>query len=202
MPTAPSPPLLTGYGAYASQGECEVPPLRAGLYDSASAPPVGAGAAPTSVDPSTYPSPSSPTPATCSPAIQAWLWGRVGNASSPCPHLQPAWRWEDPLAWGAAGVPAPNTSVTLPPNVRMLITQCSFASSGSASFASITIPASSTLVFDDAALSLMVGIISVQGNLSAGGPNCRLQSKLAITFSPLPGVDVGSMGEWVAKTQM
>ncbi len=58
-------------------------------------------------------------------------------------------------------VPAPGSSVTLPPNTRVLVTPCSF--SNVLPYKEITVPAGSELIFADAPIELNVGTIWVYG---------------------------------------
>lgn len=64
-------------------------------------------------------------------------------------------------------------------------------------------PQSPQLILADEDLALELGSIVVAGALRAGGPDCRLASRLTLTFRPQPGVDtfnmVGCGGGWVQE---
>ncbi|KAG2483425.1 hypothetical protein HYH03_017681 [Edaphochlamys debaryana] len=178
-----------GWGSYPSRAACEAD---AGYSPSSSG-----------IDPTTYPAPAAPDSA-CNYNPSS----RTRSASSPCPHLLPdVVLWEAASTWpatstgstswgGAAGggVPAPGSAVVLPSGKRVMITGCSFKGSGANTFASIRIPAGSELIFDDAAISLVVGAIYVGGRLRAGGEGCRVGGPITITFAPASGVPEGDMG--------
>ncbi|KAG2427679.1 hypothetical protein HXX76_012328 [Chlamydomonas incerta] len=176
-----------GWGAYASQQAC----LDAG---GGGFEPAAAG-----IDPATYPAPpASPYANTCgyNPG------SRSRSSSSPCPHLLPdVTLWEAAASWPATGtnpggVPAPGSAVVLPPNRRIMITGCSLRGAAGVAnrFASIRIPASSELIFDDSDISLLVGALYVYGRLRAGGEGCRLAAPLGITFMPAAGVPESDLG--------
>eukprot|EP00004_Rigifila_ramosa_P004839 TRINITY_DN152_c0_g2_i4.p1 TRINITY_DN152_c0_g2~~TRINITY_DN152_c0_g2_i4.p1 ORF type:complete len:1231 (+),score=275.22 TRINITY_DN152_c0_g2_i4:31-3693(+) len=107
---------------------------------------------------------------------------------SNCPHLQTGLlRWEDPASWGGA-VPAANSAVVLPSNSKILVSGCSFLPEG---YSSITIPATSELIFNNHDISLTTPSIYVQGALRMGSETCRLSSKITITFTgPATTADV------------
>jgi hypothetical protein len=86
--------------------------------------------------------------------------------------------WHDPAVWGGA-LPAAGTNVTLPAGVNVLLTWCSVPDAG---FLKIVIPATSTLVFDDAPIHLRVRQIDVQGKLLVGGRSCPIQNPVTISF--------------------
>ncbi|GLC70469.1 hypothetical protein PLESTF_000985100 [Pleodorina starrii] len=106
--------------------------------------------------------------------------------------------WESYSTWAASsgGQPTPGSgsAVVLPANTRVMITGCSFRGSGSNVFASIRIPASSELIFDDAQINLVVGAIYVYGRLRAGGEGCRVGAPISITFQPSAGVPESDLG--------
>ena len=110
------------------------------------------------------------------PAPAEGVWQR-----SSCPHLTGTLAlWQDVATWPSGSVPAAGEDVTLPDNTRVLINSCSVPAG--AVFGTITIPSTSSLVFDDADISLDVHNIVVMGRLEAGSPTCRLFSKLTITL--------------------
>ena len=49
------------------------------------------------------------------------------------------------------------------------------------------------LILADEDMAIDVGSIMVSGALRAGGPDCRLASRITVTFHPQPGVDVYNM---------
>ncbi len=49
------------------------------------------------------------------------------------------------------------------------------------------------LILADEDMAIDVGSIMVSGALRAGGPDCRLASRITFTFHPQPGVDVYNM---------
>lgn len=50
------------------------------------------------------------------------------------------------------------------------------------------------LIIDDMPLHLRVGSINVEGHLRIGGPSCRAQSPVTITFEAVPGLDPFDLG--------
>ncbi len=73
----------------------------------------------------------------------------------------------------------------------VLITGCSLSNAaGASTFASITVPSGSQLIFDDASINITVGGILVSGALRIGSDTCRVSSPISITFKPTPGVDL------------
>ncbi|KAI9034510.1 G8 domain-containing protein [Hyaloraphidium curvatum] len=102
-----------------------------------------------------------------------------------CPHLQSGLLdWHSPATWG--GVVPTQGAVTLPANSKILLSSCSISSTavnGSDTvFGTITIPATSELIFGDAAIALRTTGIKAYGALRAGGPSCRLRSRVSITL--------------------
>jgi hypothetical protein len=49
------------------------------------------------------------------------------------------------------------------------------------------------LILADEDMALEVGSIVVKGALRAGGPDCRLTSRLTLTFHSVPGIDPSDM---------
>lgn len=110
------------------------------------------------------------------------------NPRTGCPFLAADLRrWEDAATWPAGSVPAAGAQVTLPDNTKVLVTACSFSV---LPYASITVPATSELVFADAAISLNVGFIQVSGALRIGSPTCKLFSQITITFFGTRGAPI------------
>ncbi|KAI9015632.1 hypothetical protein DFJ74DRAFT_732320 [Hyaloraphidium curvatum] len=102
-----------------------------------------------------------------------------------CPHLaQNLLDWHSPTTWGGA-VPR-SGDVVLPQNARVLVSSCSIAATAANGsntvFGTITVPASSELIFGDAAISIRARGFRVLGALRAGGPRCRLRSRVSITL--------------------
>ncbi|KAG1661973.1 hypothetical protein FOA52_007145 [Chlamydomonas sp. UWO 241] len=173
-----------GWGTYATELECLVPPTQG---------PGPVGASP--IDPYSYPAPHQPSNSGCSSDTRSWLDTRPSDAGSACPHLQPGLsRWEIDQTWKSVGggVPSNGASVKLPENTRVLVTACSFGSG--AKLRSIEIPASSQLIFDDSDLLLTVSAIWVSGRLSLGSADCRLKSNIMITFSSQLGIGDADLG--------
>lgn len=102
--------------------------------------------------------------------------------SSACPHLQSGLLdWHNPATWPGNVVPAQGgTDVTLPANAKVLLSSCSV--SANAIFGTITVPATSELIFGDAAISIRAKGFKVFGALRAGAPTCRLRNKVSITL--------------------
>lgn len=103
------------------------------------------------------------------------------NPRSNCPHLQSGLlNWHDASTWGGA-VPTPTDAViTLPAASKVLVSSCSFVQG--AVYNKIVIPAGSELIFNDADIELNVRAIRVEGKLSIGAPQCRLYSRITVTF--------------------
>jgi hypothetical protein len=124
------------------------------------------------------------TPAQPLPVDLAAMTARDG-----CPHLAPGLRpWHDPALWGPNGTVPEGGIVVLPANTSVLLASCSLAPSSV--FDSITVPEGSALVFADADVTLRAYSVTVQGALRAGGPTCRLLSRVNITlYGSRPGPD-------------
>eukprot|EP00158_Paraphelidium_tribonemae_P000239 Partr_v1_DN20319_c1_g2_i1_m58151 putative polycystic kidney and hepatic disease 1 (autosomal len=124
------------------------------------------------------------TPAQPLPVDLAAMTARDG-----CPHLAPGLRpWHDPALWGPNGTVPEGGTVVLPANTSVLLASCSLAP-GSV-FDSITVPEGSALVFADADVTLRAYSVTVQGAVRAGGPTCRLLSRVNITlYGSRPGPD-------------
>ena len=107
--------------------------------------------------------------------------GVDANPRTNCPHLQDGLKyWEDPNTWrktklllhrnyhyltnylANGQVPAAGSSVTLPPNSKVLVTSCSFSSTP---YGNISIPPGSELIFADSPIVLNVATIWVRGAL-------------------------------------
>jgi hypothetical protein len=102
-------------------------------------------------------------------------------AQSNCPHLQAGLRdWHDPTTWPSGVVPADGASVTIPAGTKVLVSSCSINSSFV--LGTVTVPATSQLIFGDARISVAAKGFSVQGALLAGSPTCRLRNKVTITL--------------------
>jgi len=114
-----------------------------------------------------------------------------------CPHLNTTnlWDWHDPATWSPAAVPANGASFTLPVGKRVLISSCSFPATYV--FGLVTVPATSALVFGDAAITFQATGVNVQvgATLNIGSPTCRIRNKISITLygkrssqtNPAPG---------------
>eukprot|EP01112_Ceratiomyxa_fruticulosa_P020896 TRINITY_DN7244_c0_g2_i1.p1 TRINITY_DN7244_c0_g2~~TRINITY_DN7244_c0_g2_i1.p1 ORF type:complete len:1528 (+),score=332.39 TRINITY_DN7244_c0_g2_i1:272-4855(+) len=121
-----------------------------------------------------------------------------------CPHMQQGLKfWHDPSIWPGNVVPSPSKNVTLPANTNVLISSCSLQSG---TYQRIYIPSTSSLIFDDAPITLNVRDIYVEGKLQIGSPTCRLFSEITITFhginttSDTIAPTFGSKGIGVAAT--
>ncbi|KAI7839068.1 hypothetical protein COHA_007210 [Chlorella ohadii] len=166
-----------GYGIYTSEEEC--------MASEAFVEAVG-------IDPSSYPIPSFPS--TSCPARSR---ATGSEQRSNCPFQQGGLkRWDDPNTWGGR-VPSPSSVITLPANSKVLLGACMLQSG--ATYKQIVIPAGSELILADEDMAIDVGSIMVSGALRAGGPDCRLASRITVTFHPQPGVDVYNMAIWVQK---
>ncbi|KAI3430644.1 hypothetical protein D9Q98_005237 [Chlorella vulgaris] len=170
-----------GYGIYATKPEClaDGEPAEEDVRVDAAG-----------VDPTTYPEPT--FPATACPARAR----ATGNEQrSDCPFQQSGLkRWDDPSTWGGT-VPSPSSTITLPKGVKVLMGACMLQKG--ATYRQIIIPAGSELIFADEDMALDVGSIVVNGALRAGGPSCRLASRLTLTFHSLSGIDTFNMALWV-----
>lgn len=105
------------------------------------------------------------------------------NPRTACPHQAANLAlWSDPATWTTNGnaVPAPGADVVLPANTRVLVTSCALYTSQP--YGLIEVPASSTLVFDDADIELHAHTVLVRGSLEAGSPTCRLFSHIRIVL--------------------
>ncbi|PRW44355.1 G8 domain-containing [Chlorella sorokiniana] len=166
-----------GYGIYTSEEEC--------MANEAVVEAVG-------IDPSSYPIPAFP-PTSCPARSRA----TGSEQRSNCPFQQGGLKkWDDPNTWGGR-VPSPNSVITLPANSKVLLGACMLQSG--ATYKQIVIPAGSELILADEDMAIDVGSIMVSGALSAGGPDCRLTSRITLTFHPQSGVDIYNMAIWVQK---
>ncbi|EFA86780.1 hypothetical protein PPL_00585 [Heterostelium album PN500] len=101
---------------------------------------------------------------------------------SKCPYLQTGLKhWHDPATWGAAGVPSPNTNITLPANTKVLVSSCSMSSTQV--YQKIVVPATSELIFMDANMTINFRDIYVQGKLIMGTTQCRYNARINLIFS-------------------
>lgn len=109
-----------------------------------------------------------------------------------CPHTAAGLAlWHDPATWASMnrGVPAsPGDNITLPSNTSVLLSSCSLPAG--VVFGFITIPATSTLVFADANITLRAAGITVAGAMRAGSSTCRLRSYVDIILYGTRPVDV------------
>ncbi|KAL4433088.1 hypothetical protein ABPG77_006515 [Micractinium sp. CCAP 211/92] len=166
-----------GYGIYTSEDEC--------MAAEAEVQAVG-------IDPSTYPAPSFP-PTACPASART----TGADQRSNCPFQQPGLkRWEDPATWGGR-VPSPSSNITLPANTKVLLSACSVPPG--TMFRQIVVPPGSELIFAEEDMALDVGSLVVGGALRAGGPSCRLASRLTLTFHPVAGIDPLNMALWVLQ---
>ncbi len=69
--------------------------------------------------------------------------------------------------------------MTLPANTRVLVTACSLATQP---YGLIRVPATASLVFDDANITLRAAGIISQGNVSIGSPTCRIAGPVSVIF--------------------
>ncbi|EFA76092.1 hypothetical protein PPL_10671 [Heterostelium album PN500] len=113
--------------------------------------------------------------------------------------------WHDPTIWSGGVVPAPNTAtITLPVNKRVLLSPCSI--SQTAVYQKIVIPATSELIFSDAAMTWNVKDIYVQGRFTMGTRSCRYNANINIVFhgarttASTIATNFGSKGIAVAST--
>ena len=111
--------------------------------------------------------------------------GDLGATKTDCPHLESGLSlWHDPATWGGA-VPAAGSSPTLPANTHVLVCSCSLpsdAAGAAAPFTLVTVPSTSSLIFDDAPMSMHVGSIVGTGRIAMGASTCRHDQELSITF--------------------
>lgn len=75
--------------------------------------------------------------------------------------------------------------MTLPENTAVLIQSCSL-SSPATPYGVITIPATSSLVFDDADIEMHITQIFVYGALRIGSETCRHWGKIKLVFHGVP----------------
>ena len=101
------------------------------------------------------------------------------SSQTDCPHEQSNLvNWHDPSIWPGDAVPVANSNVTLPANSQVLVSSCSIVSN--TVFQYVTIPATSALIFTDAAQTFAAWGITVNGAMYAGSPTCRLRNKVTI----------------------
>lgn len=114
-------------------------------------------------------------------AYRAPTFTPVANPSQTnCPHLQSGLKdWHNPATWGGS-VPANGAAVTIPANTAVLVSSCSVETSFV--FGLITVPATSKLIFGDAAISFKATGFNVAGSLLVGSETCRLRNKVNITL--------------------
>jgi hypothetical protein len=100
---------------------------------------------------------------------------------SSCPHTQTGLKnWHDPATWGGS-VPANNANVNIPANTAVLVSSCSVDPTWS--FGTVTIPATSKLIFGDANINFTAKGFDVKGSLLVGSETCRIANKVTITLT-------------------
>lgn len=94
---------------------------------------------------------------------------------SNCPHLAANLKlWHDPATWPSGKVPSPSDTIVLPANTAILASACSFHptdmyltkfkslfSIDNRRYESISVPAGSALIFDDAPIDFHVKQMNV-----------------------------------------
>lgn len=109
-----------------------------------------------------------------------------------CPHSQSGLKnWHDASTWGGAGVPGNGANVNIPAGSSVLISTID----ASHVYGLITIPATSKLIFADAAISIAARGFIVTGGLHAGSETCRLRNKITITLHGIRDAQVDN--PWV-----
>ncbi|KAI3428632.1 hypothetical protein D9Q98_007455 [Chlorella vulgaris] len=81
----------------------------------------------------------------------------------------------------------PSNTIVLPSASKVLLGACMLQQG--ATYRQIVVPAGSELIFADEDMALDVGSIIVSGAMRAGGPTCRLASRLTLAFHALPGIN-------------
>eukprot|EP00730_Choanoeca_flexa_P003190 TRINITY_DN11322_c0_g1_i3.p1 TRINITY_DN11322_c0_g1~~TRINITY_DN11322_c0_g1_i3.p1 ORF type:complete len:1438 (+),score=280.02 TRINITY_DN11322_c0_g1_i3:2619-6932(+) len=100
------------------------------------------------------------------------------SARSACPFAEAGLvRWDAAATWPNGYLPVPGANVTLPENAKVLLRGCSGLNY---SYAVVTIPASSALIFDDADISFQAQEIKVYGRLAIGSETCPIYSNVHI----------------------
>ena len=98
-----------------------------------------------------------------------------------CPHLQPnLLSYHSPASWPSGSLPAAGADVTLPANVRMLLSRDAGVTLGR-----VTIPSTSELILGENAthgVALDATGIAVYGALRAGSRTCRLATSVVLTL--------------------
>jgi G8 domain len=97
-----------------------------------------------------------------------------------CPHLDSGLSsWHSSSTWGGAGVPTAGSSVVLPSNKRVVVTQTIAFALGK-----ITIPVGSELIIGEnaAGIELRTTGIEVLGQLTVGSETCRIETRVTITL--------------------
>lgn len=103
------------------------------------------------------------------------------NVRTNCPwNITGAKNWRDTTIWPGGVLPNPNSEITLPENMTVLVDACSFLSTDV--YRKIIVPASSHLAFVDAPITLNLIAMMVQGRFSIGSETCRVFSKITINF--------------------
>ena len=105
------------------------------------------------------------------------------TAQVSCPHYGTYLTdWDNPLAWVGSTVPLPNgQSISIAAFTYVLVRGATIQASDGI-YGVITIPASSSLVFDDSNMTLHTMGIAVYGTLLMGSPTCRLRSYINIVL--------------------
>lgn len=100
------------------------------------------------------------------------------RSKTDCPHKMANLRYfHDPSLWGGS-LPSSAGTITLPANTNVLISSCSVKAE--TIYNKIVIPATSSLIFDDAPIDFHVHDILVQGKFLIGSPKCRIFSSILL----------------------
>ncbi|KAJ3262303.1 Fibrocystin-L [Boothiomyces macroporosus] len=103
------------------------------------------------------------------------------TAAVNCPNMMPNLvNWSNSSIWPYGSIPnADGTSIALPNNLNILITNSSLYQGV---YGYITIPSNTTLVFDDASITLNTMGVTVYGKLLIGSETCRYRSNININL--------------------
>jgi hypothetical protein len=120
---------------------------------------------------------------------------RASIQQTNCPHRVAGLRsWASRTVWRKVGLPQPpaaGAAVVLPENQTIILRAAHVPAQG---FDSITIPATSTLIFDDMPIDLRVRFIAIYGSLRIGSPTCRIKNPIRITLVG-PATNVSDLPE-------